>query len=202
MPSWLQKIYWNAFTLWHFAAEARLPYRPLAEIQAIQNRRVRALIGHAYETVPYYREVMDKSGLRPGDFHTAEDLARLPILTGDQLARDPERFLSRQYANGQSLRLHSSGTSGRLRKINYDATALFLALAHGRRRRLVLTQFVKRPLGYHSMVVARPGNIGFLIHDFYRSYSLVPRILARKRHPLSPGDTLEDNLKRLEALKP
>jgi phenylacetate-CoA ligase len=202
MPSWLHKAYWNAFTLWHFSAEARLPYRPLAELQAIQNRRVRAMIAHAYETVPYYREVMDKTGLRPGDFLTAEDLARLPILTGDHLARDPERFLSRRYANGRGLQLHSSGTAGRLRKINYDAAALFLALAHGRRQRLVLAQFVRRPFGYRSMVVSRPGSIGFLIHDFYRSYSLVPRILARKRNPLSPGETFEDNIARLEAMKP
>jgi len=202
MPNWLHKVYWNAFTLWHFAAEARLPYRPLAKIHALQSRRVRALIRHAYETVPYYREVMDKGGLHPQDFHTAADLARLPILTGDQLARDPERFLSRRYAHGRSLQLHSSGTSGRLRKINYDAAALFLALAHGRRQRLVLAQFVGRPFGYRSMVVSRPGSIGFLIHDFYRSYSLVPRSLSRARNPLSPGNTLEDNLARLEALKP
>lgn len=202
MPSWLHKVYWNAFTLWHLSAEARLPYRPLTEIQAIQNHRVRAMIAHAYETVPYYREVMDKTGLRPGDFRTAEDLARLPILMGDQLARDPERFLSRRYANGRSLQLHSSGTSGRLRKINYDAAALFLALAHGRRQRLVLRQFVRHPFGYHSMVVSRPGSIGFLIHDFYRAYSLMPRILARRRNPLPPGDTFEENLARLESLKP
>jgi phenylacetate-CoA ligase len=203
MPTWLHKVYWNAFTLWHLSAEARLPYRPLAEIQAIQNRRVRAMIAHAYETVPYYREVMDKTGLRPGDFHTAADLAQLPILTGDQLARDPERFLSRRYANGRSLQLHSSGTSGRLRKINYDAAALFLSLAHGRRQRLVLRQFVKRRLsGYRSMVVSRPGSIGFLIHDFYRSYSLIPKGLARNRTPLSPGNTFADNLARLEAMKP
>ncbi len=202
MPSWLHKAYWNAFTFWHFSAEARLPYRPLAEIQAIQNRRVRAMIVHAYETVPYYREVMDKTGLRPNDFHTAADLARLPILTGDQLARDPERFLSRRYANGRGLQLHSSGTSGWLRKINYDAAALFLALGHGRRQRLVVAQFVGRAVGYRVMVVSLPESVNFQIHDFYASYSLVPKILAHKHSSLSPVDTFAENIARLAAVQP
>jgi len=61
----------------HLSAEARLPYRPLAKIQAIQNQRVRAMIAHAYETVPYYREVMDKTGLRP--FSTVSTAEVLPL---------------------------------------------------------------------------------------------------------------------------
>lgn len=93
--SWWRKAAWNAFTLWHARAEARLPYCPLDRVLSIQNRRIRAIVVHAYETVPYYREIMDEAGLRPRDFRTAEDLARLPILTGEELARAPE--LQRSY---------------------------------------------------------------------------------------------------------
>ena len=142
MSGWLSKAYWNTFTLKHARDETKLPYRPMAEILALQNRRVRAIVAHAYETVPYYREVMNNAGQHPKDFSSAEDLAKLPVLTPDQLAREPERFLSRIHTDGRSLQLHSSGTSGRLRKIHYDAAALFLALAHGHRQRLVLAQFV------------------------------------------------------------
>ncbi|MCI0745747.1 MAG: hypothetical protein L0Y58_10110, partial [Verrucomicrobia subdivision 3 bacterium] len=82
-----------------------------------------------------YREVMDKSGLTPRDFHTAEDLARLPVLTGKQLANEPARLLSHRYTNGHSLQLHSSGTTGFAKQIFYDPAALFLSLAHGHRQR-------------------------------------------------------------------
>ena len=82
MTNWIRKAYWNAFTVWHARNEGQFPYLPLEAILAVQNRRVRAIVAHAYATVPYYREVMDHAGLRPEDFHTAEDLARLPILTG------------------------------------------------------------------------------------------------------------------------
>jgi phenylacetate-coenzyme A ligase PaaK-like adenylate-forming protein len=59
MPQWMNKAYWSAFTARHARADARLPYWPLDRIRAIQSRRVRALVAHAYETVPYYRDVMD-----------------------------------------------------------------------------------------------------------------------------------------------
>lgn len=202
MASWWHKAYWNAFILWHVRGEGRLPYRPLEEILTIQNRRVQAIVTHAYATVPYYREVMDQAGLQPSDFHTADDLARLPFLSGDQLARDPDRFLSRRYTNGRSLRLHSSGTSGRLRKINYDARALFLALVHGHRQRRVLAHFVGRRFGYREMVATRPGSIGSRIREFYESYSWIPQNVELTRSALSPGDHFETNVNRLNEVKP
>src|SRR5687767_3845367 len=91
----LSKAYWSAFTLWHARDEERLPYRPLDEIVGLQARRVRAIVAHAYEQVPHYREFMDREGLRPSDFRTADDLARFPVVTGEDVARTPERFLSR-----------------------------------------------------------------------------------------------------------
>ena len=202
MVNWLHKAYWSAFVLWHARTEARLPYRPLEEILTMQNRRVQAIIAHAYKTVPYYREVMDKTGLLPGDFRAGEDLARLPILTADQLAREPERFLSRRYMDGRSLRLHSSGTSGRLRKINYNPAALFLALAHGHRQRLVVAHFVGRKFGYREMVSGRPGNIGSQIRQFYESYSWTPKTIEFKRNRLSPGDSFAYNIDRLNEGQP
>lgn len=202
MAVWFSKVYWNAFTLWHARDEERLPYRPLEEILALQSRRVRAIVAHAYETVPYYREVMDEAGLRPGDFQRADDLAQLPILTGDQVAQTPERFLSHRYAGGRSLKLRSSGSSGRPKTIHYDPAALFLALAHGHRQRLVLGRFVGRRFRYREMNAIRPGGVGFQLHDFYDSHSWVPRQLKFKRKLLSLADPFEDNIAQINAFKP
>ncbi len=100
---------------------------PLEKIIALQNRRVRAIVAHAYNTVPYYREVMNQAGLRPNDFRTAGDLAKLPILASGQLVRAPEQFLSHRYSNGKNIEVRSSGTAGRPKRIHYDPAALFLA---------------------------------------------------------------------------
>src|SRR5712691_10321525 len=202
MPSWVRKTYWNAFTLWQVRAEARLPYRPLEEILAVQNRRVRTIVTHAYETVPYYRAVMDKAGLHPSDFRTADDLVRLPILTGKQVACAPEQFLSHGYASSHDLKIRSSGTSGRARYIHYDPAALFLALAHGQRRRAVLAQFVGRQFGYREMSAIRSESVSIQIRNFYESYSWVPKRVDLTRSILSPRNTFAENIAQINTFQP
>jgi len=203
VENWLRKTYWNAFTLWHVRDEARLPYRRLEETLALQNRRVRTVVAHAYETVPYYREVMNRIGLRPGDFHTADDLARLPPLTSEQVARAPEQFLSCRYANKYGVVLHSSGTSGLNKSLYYDPAALFLALAHGHRQRIVLAHFTGRKFGYRELVVARSDSVGARLRNFYESFSWAPRRVDLTRGRLPPGtSSLADDIARLNAFRP
>jgi len=201
-PSLLRRAYWNGYTLWHVRREASLPFRPLAEIIAAQNRRVRAIVLHAYQTVPYYREVIDELGLTPRDFRGGDDLARLPVLTGRQLALEPDRFLSRRFAKEGGLQIHSSGTSGYSKRISYDAGALFLALAHGHRQRRVLARFVGRRFGYREMSFVRPESVSIQIRRFYESHSWAPKRIDLKRGFGSPGDSFEDNVARLNALQP
>jgi len=202
MANWLRKAYWNTFTLWHVRKEKGLPYRPLDEILALQNRRVRAIVTHAYATVPYYREVMDGAGLRPDDFHNADDLARLPLLTSEQVAREPQRFLSRRYTEGHSLLLHSTGTSGHIKVIHYNPTALFLALAHGHRQRRVLAHFTGRTFGYCEMEARSLTSVSLQLRAFYEFHSWVPRTLDLTRGRLLLTDSIENNVARINAFRP
>lgn len=39
------------------------------------------MIHHAYQNVPYYREVFDEAGLKPDDVRTVQDLNKVPFLT-------------------------------------------------------------------------------------------------------------------------
>ncbi|MGZ5117113.1 MAG: phenylacetate--CoA ligase family protein [Burkholderiales bacterium] len=198
----IRKAYWNAYTLWHVRDEGKLPFRPLHEITARQNRRVRAIVAYAYENVPYYREVMDSARLNPRDFRTADDLARLPILTGGDLARDPSRFVSRRYANGRALSLHSSGTAGIAKTILYDAAALFLTLAHGHRQRHVIARFVGRKAGYREMRLAHENSTAFQIRAFYEANSWVPPRFDLERSQAYSGESFQDTLARWNAFKP
>ena len=202
MASWLRRAYWNAFTLWHARGEGRLPYLPLEEILSIQARRVRSIVSHAYATVPYYRQAMDEAGLRPGDFQTADDLVRLPILTGDQLARAPEQFLSSRYAGGRSLALYSSGTLGRRKTIYYDPAAIFLCLVHGHRQRHILAHFVGRTFGYREMAIFRPNSQDATLRSFYEANCWVPRAIDLKRSALPASGRLEDNIQQINAFRP
>jgi hypothetical protein len=107
---WPTRAWWSAFTLWHARDERKLPFKSLEQILQIQNRRVQSIVRHAYETVPHYREAMDDARLRPGDFRTAEDLTRLPLVTARDVARDRKRFRSTARKSQDSL--YFAGSSG------------------------------------------------------------------------------------------
>jgi len=84
-----------------------------AELDALQSRKLGALIGHSYEHVPYYREVMKKEGLTPSDFKTTSDLSKLPLLTKDAVRRNRKRLIAENWHSSRMYRVTTGGTSGR-----------------------------------------------------------------------------------------
>jgi phenylacetate-CoA ligase len=81
-------VYYGAYLRWRMramvAADEALQQdagRSSAEIDALQAEKLRALIRHAHDTVPYYRGVFAERGLRPEDIRTPADLEKLPVLT-------------------------------------------------------------------------------------------------------------------------
>ncbi len=198
----LAKGYWTAFTAWHVRGERKLPYLPQDRIREIQQQRLRSLVEHAWAHVPHYREAMEQQGLRPRDFRTADDLARLPLIDGRRLVERPERFLAVGAMKG-GLRIDSSGTSGRSKSIHHDRAALFLALAHGHRQRLVLEAFVERAFGYREMHFARPGGVPVQLRRFYAANSWMPQRIELDRRLVAPGGaTAEAQIAEVNRFRP
>lgn len=93
------------------------------EIDAFQNERLRALIEHAYNHVPYYHDEMEKLGLTPADIQTKKDLEKLPIITKEVMRREGiERFTADNYPASKRIRCSSSGSTGH--PFEYYATKL------------------------------------------------------------------------------
>jgi phenylacetate-CoA ligase len=187
---WPTRAWWSAFTLWHARDERKLPFKSLEQILQIQNRRVQSIVRHAYETVPHYREAMDDARLRPGDFRTAEDLTRLPLVTARDVARDRKRFRSTR-CEGNALELHSSGTAGVAGRFTHDPASLFIVLAAGQRQREVLGHFIGRTLGYRELSVMRTGDVSAQMRRFYQASSFVPSSLELKRAQVSAAAPFE-----------
>jgi len=116
-PARVKDAIW-ARAMWtgHLALEAlwqpRVAFRSPAAIGRAGGRRVRAMIGHAYRTVPYYRQTMDRLGLRPEDIQTAADLARLPLIDRRDLQHDPRQFVSRKRSLDHYCAVQTGGSSG------------------------------------------------------------------------------------------
>lgn len=77
-----------------------------------QNERLRRVIREATAHVPYYREVFRQRRLTADDIQSAEDLAKLPELTKEDIHRDPGAMLHEHLARRQVVWQTSRGTTG------------------------------------------------------------------------------------------
>src|SRR5262245_13582058 len=105
-------------------AQARFPFRSGAAIERAQRRRVQAMVEHASRYVPHYREQMRRLGLEPEQIRNADDLAMLPQVGAEELARDPERFVSTAVPRERLLEHHTSGSTGEPRTYFRDRASL------------------------------------------------------------------------------
>ena len=51
------------------------------DLQQMQCKKLKAIIGHAYDHVAFYRRKFDSCGMRPEDIHDLADIAKLPFTT-------------------------------------------------------------------------------------------------------------------------
>ena len=83
------------------------------EIEAYQNEKLRALIRHAYDNVPYYRERWKALKISPDDIRSRDDLRKLPLLTKEEIRQNADRFVSQTTPKRDLLSRHTSGTTGK-----------------------------------------------------------------------------------------
>ena len=83
------------------------------EMKKLQDQRLVAQVKHVYENVAYYRDLMDKKGVKPEDIKSTEDLHKLPFLCKDDLREAyPYGLLAKPLS--ECVRIQStSGTTGR-----------------------------------------------------------------------------------------
>ena len=79
------------------------------QLNEMQNSKLRKLVRHCYENVPYYRRIFNERGLRVEDIKTTDDLAKIPVLNKD-IIRD--NFDDLQARNRKQWRPVSDKTGG------------------------------------------------------------------------------------------
>ncbi len=91
-----------------------------SQIKEYQNARIKEIVAHAYETVPYYNEVMRSLKLRPRDIQSIEDLWKLPLLTKSQIRNNYKKLISRSYSVKSLVKGNTSGTTGSPLTVYWD----------------------------------------------------------------------------------
>ncbi|MEL6649353.1 MAG: AMP-binding protein [Bacteroidota bacterium] len=92
---------------------------PLAELRALQNARLTALVQRVYQDVPFYKKAFDEIGLHPKDIQSVEDLHKIPFTQKTDL-RDHYPYGLFAKPMDQIRRIHaSSGTTGKPTVVGY-----------------------------------------------------------------------------------
>ncbi|MBL0944119.1 MAG: phenylacetate--CoA ligase [Hydrogenophaga sp.] len=103
---------------------SQLPLEPIEkasvdELRALQLKRLRATLQHAYANSPVYRAKFDAAGVHPDDCRSLDDLAKFPFTTKADL-RDNYPFGMFAVPRAQCARIHaSSGTTGKPTVVGY-----------------------------------------------------------------------------------
>ena len=84
------------------------------ELRSLQERKLRALVQHAYHQVPYYRSLFQSSGLAPEDIRTPNDLPRIPVTRKEDLrAAGLPNIVAQGTDPSRCVILHTSGSTGK-----------------------------------------------------------------------------------------
>jgi phenylacetate-CoA ligase len=90
-----------------------------AELSALQLRRLQSTVAWVYERVPYYREQLERTGVKPRDVKSLADIRLLPF-TDKTALRDTYPFGMFAVGLDEVVRLHSSsGTTGKPIVVGY-----------------------------------------------------------------------------------
>jgi len=100
----------------------------------LRNKRLRSLIRHSYENVPYYRSLLKKAKLTPSDIRSIDDLQKIPILKKETLRNLPLKEITAKSADLNRCKIRrTSGTAGIPLSIAWDTQMrLIHLLAHVR----------------------------------------------------------------------
>jgi phenylacetate-CoA ligase len=180
--------------------DRRVAYWPPEKIQRRQNRRVQSIVRHAYNTVPYYRAIMDELRISPDNIRTAADLAYLPIISDHDLRRDPARFTSSTADETGALRMFTTGSSGVPKTLLIDREAGLSRLVITARDRAVLARLLGKNWRQNQLFLISPASNSFkTMHHWDRN--LVRRRTLGRSETFSvdaPLDAVIDAINRLQ----
>jgi phenylacetate-CoA ligase len=83
-----------------------------AELREVQWRKVQAILRHAYETVPFYREAFQAAGIHPDRIDSPAAFARIPVLHKSALRANKYRLVSSRFRVEDLIPSASGGSTG------------------------------------------------------------------------------------------
>jgi phenylacetate-CoA ligase len=106
----------------------RNEFLSIEELQSLQFSKLKKLIEHVYETVPYYKNKFSSVGLIPDDIERLDDIKKLPLLSKNDLKENFEALVSKSYERSNLIEYATGGSTGNptkflLTREQYDSRA-------------------------------------------------------------------------------
>ena len=108
----------------HLRALDRTQFDPPEVVRERQLDAVRAVVRHAWETVPFYRERWAAAGLHPDAVRSLDDLGQFPVLTKADLRSAGDALRSITYRRRPVTAKTTSGSTGVPLTVVVDAGAM------------------------------------------------------------------------------
>lgn len=144
-----------------YEAQAERQWWNRAALLEYQSERLRQLIRHAYENVPFHRRRFDEHGVRPADIRDVRDLSRLPTMTKDDLRRHIDDLVATDCRPDRLIPYSTGGTSGHPVRFYMDQETVQFTLAHEwRQMNWMGYRFGERMATLRGQRVLRPGRAG------------------------------------------
>lgn len=105
-----------------------------SELRELQNKKLRAMIRHSYNYVPYYHYLFKEAKIRPSDIKSIDDLHKIPISKKEDILKLPrEKLIATNIDLDKCLILSTSGTTGTPLSLYWEIEArLMFFLQHYR----------------------------------------------------------------------
>jgi phenylacetate-CoA ligase len=87
-------------------------FLPYERIREYQFNKLKKLLNHSYENVPYYRRIFEEIGAEPKDIRNFNDFKRIPILTKEIIRNDFNRLIAKNISEHELIPNSTGGSTG------------------------------------------------------------------------------------------
>jgi phenylacetate-CoA ligase len=161
-----------------------------SDIQAMQNIKLRQLIRHAYENVPYYRDIFQHSKLTPADIRTVDDLTKLPIISKADIIKFPIEYVTSRRSTLADCHIQrTSGSTGFSLDIYWDDDA-------------ITTFYSTSARAHHMLNCSVWDKILSIGPTYYPSDTMIQKLGICRIEKFSPFNDLRSQVDRINNVKP
>ncbi|MCP4747535.1 MAG: phenylacetate--CoA ligase family protein [Desulfobacteraceae bacterium] len=103
---------YNPFFYKYLEQLKRMQWWSDEQIKLYQDKNIMMIVRHAYDTVPFYRQLYDDNGVDVSRIKSTSDLKHLPVVTKKMVKEKNHDMISSAFKKGSLIKGLTSGTTG------------------------------------------------------------------------------------------